>query len=905
MEEEVLRNFGGAAMNDLKHIIQFDESPDEMITFMQSPYYDLETLKTRLKPIKNRFSILSLNIQSLNAKFNNLVAFVSLLDDIGFRFSAICLQETWLSSSDDYKMFDIPGYSLISQGKQCTEHGGLAIYLLNSFTYSVRNFASNSTYWEGQILDIFHQNIANKITICNIYRPPKENNRNACIEIYLNEILPLITKIEKENSQSFFLGDYNIDLLKVTERQKYQDHLDQFTGNSYFPAITLPTRFSRHSCTLIDQIFYKLNADYSTNMSGIILSCISDHLPNFIILDCLRRKTCVPKYKYKTDMSQIQIDKFVETVRTDISNANFNHDMFQDPSANYDTLINVITKSKEQHLPTRKVKCNKYKDKLSPWITNGIMRSISFRDKLYKRKLQLNPNTPEYLTAETNLKTYNNILQKNIRQSKKDYYYSRFQKFKNDSRKIWGEINTLISKKKNKKQSPKYFLINNEEITESKEISESFNNYFATIGTIENNNISTTSNNYRQFMKNRVTFDFKFKTTATEQIEKIIKALKPKTSFGHDNISSILTKHLCSTISGILTVAINQSLCTGIFPDSLKISKITPIYKKGDSHIISNYRPISLLPTLSKIFEKVVFNNVYDYLIENNLLFDGQYGFRKLHSTEFAALEFTDRIFKDIDDKKIPFAIFLDLSRAFDTIDHDIMLFKLEHYGIRGKALDWFSSYLKNRQQYVIYDDTCSTLTPVKTGVPQGSILGPLLFILYINDLHKVSSSFDFILYADDSTLKSTLCVFNDNLNNTIITDKINKELDKIQKWLTANKLSLNVDKTKMMVFHNKQKKIEDHIPQISINGKLIERVTDFNFLGIIINEHLDWSSHISKISNKICRTNGILNKLKRFLPTHILRQIYCSLILPHFNYGILLWGFKCSKLSKLQKKSY
>ena len=293
----------------------------------------------------------------------------------------------------------------------------------------------------------------------------------------------------------------------------------------------------------------------------------------------MRKKSDVPKYRYKTDTSQTQIDKFVHTVRSDIANTNFSSDIFQDPTINYDILTNIIIKSKETHLPTRKVKCNKYKDKLSPWITTGIMRSISFRDNLYKQKLKLDPNSTEYQTVETNLKTYNNILQKNIRQAKKDYYFSRFQKFKNDSRKIWNEINTLISRKK-KTQSPKYFLINNAEITDNKEIAESFNNYFATIGSADTNTASTSADNYKHFMKNRVTFDFNFETITPDTIEKIIKTLKPKTSSGHDNISTILIKHLSPSIAGILAVRVNQSLCTGIFPDTLKISKITPIYKK-------------------------------------------------------------------------------------------------------------------------------------------------------------------------------------------------------------------------------------------------------------------------------------------------------------------------------------
>ena len=376
-----------------------------------------------------------------------------------------------------------------------------------------------------------------------------------------------------------------------------------------------------------------------------------------------------------------------------------------------------------------------------------------------------------------------------------------------------------------------------------------------------------------------------FTPCTSEEVLKITSSLKPSTSSGVNGISSNLSKQIIPEIIDVLIHIFYCSLSTGIVPSKLKIAKVNPVFKSGDKHKFTNYRPISILPSISKLLEKVVYNRIYDFITNHKILSPNQFGFRKKHSTYMAINNLYDIITNAIDRKLHTVGIFLDLSKAFDTLDHSILLQKLNHCGIRGISNDWIKNYLKGRHQFVVYDKTSSVTNTIHCGVPQGSILGPLLFLLYINDLPKCSSSLDFILFANDTNI---IC---SNDDPDTLETVLNKDLHIISNWFKLNKLSLNVTKTNYMIFKNKYSPATSIDVNILIDNNQLSQVKTTKFLGVLIDDNLSWKTHTTHVCNIISKYNGIIRKVRHFLPSDFLPTLFNTLVYPYINYCAIIWA--------------
>jgi hypothetical protein len=877
-----------------------DASEEAPSLFQNSPYYDDDGLIQLCNSKPNIFSLLTLNCQSLNSKYDQLKIYTERMKLSSCNFSAICLQETWLDTGSDVSLLQLEEYNFIHKGKSCSAHGGIAIYLHEHFDCHILDINSSSNIWDGLFIEIYEKNanMAKKLIIGNIYRPPRNNVDN--YRNFIDEINEIMSNLQRSRSEIVIVGDFNLDLLKMNSNIHIKEFFECMLSNGFVPKITFPTRLSNRHGSLIDNIFVKLSNDYSEATAGILWENLSDHQPCFTLLDYFNKGINQTKYVKIHQNGSNSINDFINEVSERCQIQNFVTNLQTDPNQNYNILDNILISSLQKHLPVKNVKFDKHKHKKSSWITSGIIKSIKFRDRLYAELQMLDVDDDSYYSKKLNLATYNRILKQNIRLAKKSHYYSCFEKFKDDIKKTWSTINDILNRSKKKKDFPKYFFINGQNISNPNEIAKEFNEYFIKIGSELSNSIVLPQNrSFEEYLSTPVVSSFSFELVDKKTILKAIDNLKPKTSTGMDGLSNKLVKLLKNVISDCLTLIINQSISTGIFPEKLKIAKVIPLFKKGEVSQLSNYRPISILPSLSKIIERIMHSQIQDYFDKFRLFYESQYGFRPEHSTELAALEVVDQILMQMDKNKVPINIYLDLSKAFDCLDHKILLSKLKFYGFADNSLQLMNSYLSNRKQIVRFNDYDSDSRLITTGVPQGSILGPLLFLIYINDISHATSCFRPVIYADDTTLGAVLSDLGSD--NVTIEENINKELSNVLLWLKLNKLTLNIQKTKAMAFHTPQRKI--NVPKIQIDNHVIEYVAEFNYLGIYLDRHLNWKKHLDVIRFKISRVSGIMNKLKHFLPQAVLITLYNSLISPHLNYGVLLWGCKADVLEKAQKK--
>ena len=812
---------------------------------------------------KNDLLLLHYNVRSLNKNFDQLVFF---LDQLKTESSVIGISETWLKDTPSF--FSIDGFSFVTNSRTEKRGGGVGLYISSGLSYAVKeefNVISNSI--ESIFVEIEFAEKKNVI-IGEVYKPPNSNPKD-----FIDTFQMMLSSPSLNNKTCIVMGDFNLNLLQCDANPNCLDFLNLMLSKSFVPAITKPTRITDTTASLIDNIFV---SGTPIAESGIIVNDISDHFPVFTMLPNITRDHYKEKDRFigKRDFSETNVNRLREALEStdwsDIYNSgdvNYSFDKFMEVLLYYYNRIIPI----RQHSRANHKKCPRL-----PWITKSLLKCINKKNNLYC-KYKSKPT----VQTKSNYSRYRNTLTTSLRLAKKNYFTRQFNLHKDDIKSTWRVINNVLKTKN--KSTPVTKIIVNETVTvDPLAIAEEFNNYFVNIGPNLAQNIPESDLDYRHFLKMQNSRSLFFNPILEHEVIDIVNNLKINKSAGFDGITNHILKEIIGVIVSPLTHILNLSLTEGTVPLKMKIAKVVPIFKKGNTHNLGNYRPISLLTSLSKILEKLIYSRTMKFLLDCNILTDNQFGFRQKHSTTHALLMFLDKVAHAIDNMSHTVGIFLDFSKAFDTINHNILLNKLSHYGIRGKALEWFRNYLTDRKQFVCVNGQESYQRSISCGIPQGSLLGPLLFIIYINDFQNSSQILSFILFADDSN------IFFSHRNPQILLHTLNEELKLVQAWINSNKLSLNVEKTHYMLFSNSTKALPGNI---LIDNTSISQVDSTKFLGIYIDSDLSWKVHTNYLCKLLSRNTGILNKLKHEFPSKILLSLYSTLILPYLNYGVLAWG--------------
>ena len=832
------------------------------------------------------FSILHLNCRSIRKNFNN---FQIMLQNLDKQFDFIAISESWLNNDDDIKLYNLPEYNMYCTHRTHSQKGGGVVIYVND-KYSVKQITSlsisESNYMESLALEI--DLTCQKINLACIYKPPSTN-----VNFFTDKFMDYIDLLTKKHT-TYICGDFNIDLLKYESHKDTKFFIDQMFSSGLFPLINKPTRITQKSSTLIDNIWCNSLSKSEDNTSGIIIDDVSDHLPIFHLSRSNLVKQSNDKcteIRYSRKENDSNVSKMLDVL------CNYNWDVVlqeKDVNKAYNNFTEIYQNIYNKCCPLVQIK-SKRKDSNKPWMTNGLLNACKKKNLLYKHFL-INKD----LNSEARYKKYKNKLQMILRNTEKKYYSELLNACKNDMKKTWNVINSVLNRSSKTNSAHDKFVKDGHIITGKHNISNEFNDYFVNIGSNLAQKIDNVPNSdYSLFMSEKVKNSMYISPISELEILDIVKRFKNKTSKDINNICMITLKKLFPAIVVPFTHICNLSLANGIFPDQMKIAKVIPIFKSGNIEDFGNYRPISLLSQFSKILEKVFYIKLMSFVGKNNIISNSQYGFRANHSTAYAISDLVESISDALDDSHYAAGIFIDLRKAFDTVDHQILKNKLKYYGIRGPALKWIESYLFNRSQYVNYNNTDSKLCQIKFGVPQGSILGPLLFLLYINDICNISKILKVLLFADDTNL---LC---SGKNLEILIKTMNSELEKLSLWFKINKMSLNIEKTNFMLFGNK-KCVQ--IDKVLLDNNVVTQVTDTKFLGVLLDNELNWKKHIGLVENKVSKGIGILYKMKDKLDNKSLYMLYSTLILPYINYCSEIWGNTCAsrleKLVCLQKKA-
>lgn len=791
-----------------------------------------------------------------------------LIHTIPHKVHVILITETWIKSEAEAENLKIPGYTHY-YNYRCDNRrgGGVSIFVQNDLKHHyIEELCVNN---ESHFIWIHLEKLSLDIGV--VYKPDTANNQEF-LENYTQQLL--------KRKRAIVFGDFNYDLLirnqsttayKQTVRENGYRILNKIDPNYC-------TRETANTRTILDHV--------STNILNnsfhlvIVDSAMSDHKELILEVD---RIICEKPRKVKyTAVDYNQLFKTMEELsQTEIINE-------------YEDLEKNILEAVRKHTVTKTKILNPPK---CDWINKEIIESIQRRNLLAYKSLR----SPNDETARSEYLHQRKLVRAKIQTAKNNYYQKLFMNCVGKSLKMWQLINDLTFNKVKTNCAPSMLSTNVGDVTEVRDICEIFNAFFANVGSSLANEIPL---KYRidppitQVCGPAVCSAemIDFTPVTTTEIGNIINNLSSNTSSGLDGISCKVVKCLKRVILNQLTICINKCLINGKFPDSLKIAKVTPVYKSGSKSDTGNYRPISVLPIFSKIIEKVIYNRLEVFLTSNKLLFEKQYGFRPGASTLSASIDLITYLKNNIDQKKVALGVFIDLRKAFDTISHKLLLQKLQNMGIGGSVLKMLESYLTNRYQSVKIGNSQSEFKQISYGVPQGSILGPLLFLTYINNICQIGLKGDISLYADDT------CLFYFGSEIGALIEQAQSDLDALGNWFQYNLLTVNAAKTNYMVFHAKNKNIPD-FPPLSVNNEQLSRIYSEKYLGLVLDTQLTWKNHIEKIRSRLSSLMAVLRGNVRCFPKSVRYTIYNTLVKSHLDYLIEVWGCAAkSKISSLQR---
>ncbi len=837
-------------------------------------FHHLSTPQTKQLIQAHKVSILSFNAQSINKRIDEINILAKEIDYP----SVINICETW----HPFVNLSIQNYHCpIIKTRPHKRGGGVAIYCHSNNNFNRRTDleTDNTSALETITAEIVTKS-GYKFLSTSAYFPP-----NIDYKICLVELEKLATKLNSTKLPYVISGDFNIDTLKPSK--KYDAYSSKLQSLQLTQHIQSPTRITTRSETLIDHI---ISNPKITPTCKVLINQIADHQITLAVF-----KKSQPQNK------QTIIEKYVTNttdLTTQINNHNWKKWIATNKNKNPDQIATNFTKVTTS-IFNDNTKRKKISRNLTPkknWIT---LTSLQLRQTVQQlRKKFLKTRKPQH---ESKYKATKKSYEKSLRNDKRNYYLSELEKCKGDSKRIWEIINEVTGRKSKK-------TITIPENTSLQQTACDLNLFFQNIAINIQKNIPAPAHDFNHYLKKsnkQPQLKFSLSPISRTEVEATIKNLSCKTSSGFDNLSNKIVKTCKQALAEPISIIVNKSFESGEFPDSLKISKIFPLFKSGDKNSLNNYRPISQLSTISKVIETIAINQLTAFLNKNKILSKFQFGFREKHSTEHALLAIKQNLEHNRALNNFTVMVSIDLSKAFDTVNSsEILIDKLKYYGCDAKTQSWFKSFFTNRRQYVQIENTKSnTIHNHDISVVQGSTCGPKMFSVYINDLPEVTNLKTY-LFADDTTL----AISGPNLETIMST--LQTELDKIADYFKANKLSLNAQKSTYIIIPPKKRCLTTTTTkQITIGNHCLARSREVKFLGILLDENLTFNNHFQQIKSKSKTGIAALCSVKYLLPYQAKKLIYYGLFHSHISYCPLVWGSSITKqqtneLQKMQKKA-